>query len=261
MESKHELLTWRLSLACNRLASHLTALQQNPITIDQSRVRELDELVTRALEIVEHPKGIVPSQSKGSLSGILLRMLGSGENGSSTDLKQRADDKPPSDKHTLALRVYGQFLPVPDLIGFLSTYHRTGILEIEAPSDMFVVEFEVGDIVHAQSTHMPDGQRLGDILVSKGHIDREALEKARKESPRGRLGEILLQRALVDKGQLLSALQTQIQLLFNRMFEAPTTRFTFWAGPPMHADEKLRLNATSLLLEGARATDEAKKSP
>jgi hypothetical protein len=273
MDQKQDLKTWTLSLACNRLASHVTALQQKPSEVDHERVYEVNQLVTRALEIIERqgkpsndPEPPTPAAPppKGTISSLLFKMLRSGDSTPSAptsapaSLARRSDDKPPSEKHKLALRVYGQFLPAPDLIGFLSTYHRTGILEVEAPGELFLVEFEEGDIVHAQSNHMPDGQRLGDVLVSKGYIDREALEKARRENPTGRLGEILLGRALVDKTQLLGALQTQIQLLFNRMFEAPTTRFTFWAGPPMRADEKLRLNATSLLLEGARASDEAK---
>jgi hypothetical protein len=266
MEPKQALKTWTLSLACNRLASHVTLMQRSENEVDPAQVYEINQLVTRALEIIERnekPAGIAPSPSpspvKGSFSGLLMKMLKGGEHAfEPAKMTRRVDDKPPSEKHMLALRVYGQFVPVPDLIGFLSTYHRTGILEVEAPGELFVVEFEEGDIVHAQSNHMPDGQRLGDLLVSNGNLTREALEQARAEDPVGRLGEILLQRNLVDKNQLLAALQTQIQLLFNRMFEAPTTRFTFWGGPPLHADERLRLNATGLLLEGARASDEAK---
>ena len=270
MDPNQELKTWTLSLACSRLASHASALQQSQGTIDLARVYEVNQLVTRALEIFERADrssnqppappapAPAPSAPKGGLSSLFARMLGASEMPADpATMRRRSDDRPPSEKHMLALRVYGQFVPAPDLIGFLSTYHRTGILEAEAPGELFVVEFEEGDIVHAQSDHMPDGQRLGDILVSRGDITREALEQARRESP-GRLGEILMKRGLVAKEQLLAALQVQIQLLFNRMFEAPTTRFTFWGGPPLHADEKLRLNATSLLLEGARVADEAK---
>jgi len=268
MDSNRDPKTWTLSLACNRLASHVTSLLEKPGAIDPARVYEVNQLVTRALEIFEHREKAAeaphapmpaPPSSKGTLSTLLLKMLRSGENENDpVQMRRRSDDKPPSEKHLLALRVYGQFVPAPDLIGFLSTYHRTGILEVEAPGERFVVEFDQGDIVHAQSDLMPDGQRLGDVLVAQGDITREALEQARRDRPSGRLGEILLQSGLVKKPQLLAALQKQIQLLFNRMFDAPTTRFTFWGGPPLHADEKLRLNATSLLLEGARVADEAK---
>jgi hypothetical protein len=268
MDSHRDPKTWTLSLACTRLASHVTALLEKPGTVDPARVYEVNQLVTRALEIFEHrekatatPRAPIPAPtgSKGTLSTLLLKMLRSGESESDpAGMQRHSDDKPPSEKHMLALRVYGQFFPAPDLIGFLSTYHRTGILQVEAPGERFVVEFDQGDIVHAQSDLMPDGQRLGDVLVAHGDITREALEQARRDRPTGRLGEILLQSGLVEKSQLLAALQKQIQLLFNRMFDAPTTRFTFWGGPPLHADEKLRLNATSLLLEGARVADEAK---
>jgi hypothetical protein len=262
MEQQHDLKTWTLALACTRLAGHATALQRNGSELDPTRLYEVDQLVTRALELLEadqNPDSIAPEPPKKGLSNFFSKILGSGESAPEPpSLTRRAEDKPPSDKHRLALRVYGQFVPAPDLIGFLSTYHRTGILEVEAPGEMFVVEFEDGDIVHAQSDHMPDGQRLGDILVAKCNIDRDALETLRRGNPVGRLGELLLGHGLVEKEQLLAALQAQIQLLFNRMFEAPATRYTFWGGPPLRADEKIRLNATSLLLEGARASDEAK---
>jgi hypothetical protein len=263
MEQQKDLKTWTLSLACNRLASHATAISEKQRAVEPGQVYEVNQLVTRALEILEReeekPPAAVPAKpvSKGGISSFLSKMLGANESSDAVPMN-RGEDKPPSEKHTLSLRVYGQFLPAPDLIGFLSTYHRSGILEVEAPGELFLVEFQDGDIVHAQSNHMPPGQRLGDILIAKGHIEREALESVRRDNPGRRLGELLLAFGLVGKDQLLGALQSQIQLLFNRMFEAPTTRFTFWAGPPLRADEKVRLNATSLLLEGARASDEAK---
>ena len=73
MDQKQDLKTWTLSLACNRLASHLTGLQQNPNAIDPARVYEVNQLVTRALEIIERqakpPTELIPAQSLSRTQG------------------------------------------------------------------------------------------------------------------------------------------------------------------------------------------------
>lgn len=268
MEQELDSATSTLSLACQRLAGLVSALQQDQQRPDTARMRAVEELVTRALGSLE---GSAPAASiapatpkttkspKSNWTGLLLRMLRSGESADAEgSSKARSANEPPSDQHKLALRGEGSAVPVLDLIGFLSAQHLTGILDVVTPGEMFALELEAGNIVHAQSNHTPEGQRLGDILVSNGAIDRAALEVVRQGDAKGRLGEALVQRALVTNEQLLQALRAQIQLLFNRMFESPTTRFVFWSGPPIHADERVRLNTTALLLEGARASDESK---
>ena len=72
---------------------------------------------------------------------------------------------------------------------------------------------------------------------------------------------MLLEEQLVTRAQLRDALQTQIELLFQRLFETRLKEFLFWIGPPLHAEGKLRLNATSLLLGSARVVDERNRVP
>ena len=186
-----------------------------------------------------------------------MRMWRSGPDAEETAPLPRNQNQPPSALHTLSMRAYGPFVPVPDFIGFLCAQRKTGILELTTPAATFSLELEGGDIVHAHSNHTPQGQRIGDILVAQNSIEREVLEEICKSLGGTRLGEVLLEKNLVTPEALLSALEFQIQLLFNRMFEAATLGFTFWDGPPIHAYKRVRLSATSLLLEGARVSDEA----
>jgi len=115
---------------------------------------------------------------------------------------------------------------IADVFQLIGQQRKTGILELTTPAATFSLELEAGDIVHAHSNHTPQGQRLGDILVAQNAIERDVLEEICKSLGGTRLGEALLERNLVTSEALLSALEFQIQLLFNRMFEAATLGFT-----------------------------------
>jgi hypothetical protein len=261
MELDRHLKLMALDMACQRLAKRVKALARAGVIMHPARLDGVDRLVARALATLE--KGM---SSSGTPSGFpkkppssnLLRRMLHGKDLAEEDppTLTRSQDTPPSEKHTLALRGHGACIPAPDLLGFLSTQHKTGMLEVVTPAEVYAVEFEAGDIVHVHVNRTPTGHRLGDVLVSQGAIDREMLEVMRKVYASERLGEVLLRQRLVTREQLFWALQTQIQLLFNRLFVAPMTRFTFWAGPPIHANRGIRLSAMTLILEGARAFDE-----
>jgi len=186
-----------------------------------------------------------------------LKILrGGDENGSGVDAATRSLDTPPSPEHSLALRGIGDVWPPPDLLGFLSSQRKTGLLEVATASEVFAIEFDAGDIVHARvSPPMPE-QRLGDVLVASGAIDRVLLERLRRAKPKEKLGDLLLKNGHVTQEQLLAALRSQIQILFNRLFVARAVRFSFWLGPPMLAEGTMRMNAMALILEGARTFDE-----
>jgi len=262
MEVDGHLKLMALDMACQRLAQRAHLLARAGIIVDYARLEEVDRLVSRSLESLDQEISRSGPSDKQSAkkklgAGTLLRMLRGGEPEESEPEKPaRSLDTPPSSEHTLSLRGLGDGMPTPDLVGFLSSQRRTGILEVATTMEVFLVEFDAGQIVHAQVSRTLPEQRLGDILVAKGSLSREALEKLLRASGPARIGEKLLKAKLVTHDQLLAALQTQIQLLFNRLFVTPAARFSFWAGPPMHADGSMRLNAMALILEGARRFDE-----
>jgi hypothetical protein len=106
-------------------------------------------------------------------------------------------------------------------------------------------------------SRMPKGHRLGDVLVEQGALGRSTLEDACADEPTRPLGRLLLEKRLIQKEHLTEALRAQIQWLFNRLFREEAKNFTFWIGPPINSEDGVRLNTTSLLLEGARSSDEA----
>jgi hypothetical protein len=147
-------------------------------------------------------------------------------------------------------------VPIPELVGFLGTLGVKGILRVETKREQFVVEFHDGQISHAEGTRGRRGQRLGDLLVTQGAIERPVLEEVLTREPGWRLGCKLVEEELITKAQLVRALQAQIQLLFCRLFREEARSYTFWSGPSIWGEQGVRLNSTSLLLESARVADE-----
>jgi hypothetical protein len=261
MEVDGHLKLMALEISCQRLAQHAKLLARAGIIVDFARLAEVDRMVSRSIEALEQeisrdgPSDKPPKKKMGA--GSLLRMLRGGDDSESKSVRnERSLDTPPSPEHVLSLRGLGDGWPTPDLLGFLSSQKKTGVLEVATSAEVFMVEFEGGYIVHAHVSRTLPEQRLGDILVAAGAIDRKTLEEVRDARPKERLGEVLLRGNHVTHEQLLKALQTQIQLLFNRLFVSHAARFSFWGGPPIHADGGMRLNAMALILEGARAFDE-----
>ena len=68
-----------------------------------------------------------------------------------------------------------------------------------------------------------------------------------------------------NAGTLIEAIQKEnpdfgfFSRLFYRLFTTPPREFRFWGGPCLLAEDSLRLNVNMLLLESARAADEASR--
>lgn len=250
-----------LTLASRCMARELKTLREKVLGVEPpaESLVETERLVGLARMILDPAGHAATDAPTAVIPETLLRALDPGLSVPSALPARPAGvsaDAGPSAQHTLALFGQGTVLPIPELIGFLGTVGKTGILRIVTASETYVLEFLTGDIVHGEATTAPEGQRLGDLLVAQGVIDRETLESACEKGPGWRLGQALLKKNLIEKKHLTAALQTQIQSLFNRLFRDQAKSFTFWSGPPLCAEDGVRLNTTSLLLEGARFSDE-----
>jgi hypothetical protein len=254
-----ETQAFELAEMCQRLARIARQTMVGPSKKHPCDIEQVSDLVRRAIELLEGSKPPAEIQVGGFLIGQLGRNAETIAERMIESLSRARPipaNEPPSPIHRLALRGYESGVDLPDLIGFLSSIKIDGRLEIHGATEVFQLELEGGDVVHAESDQAPLGQRLGDLLEQQGAITRQLLEATRRRIPGRRLGEVLLEEQLVTRAQLRDALQSQIELLFQRLFETKLKEFLFWIGPPMHAESKLRLNATSLLLGGARAVDE-----
>ena len=149
-------------------------------------------------------------------------------------------------------------VPLPDLIGFLSSRHKTGVLWVHAPNETFLIELRDGNLVHAASDRTPDGLRIGEILIAQGVLKKKDLHgflegREKGESP---LGTALREQGLINSQELEDALKYQVQQLFHRLLKTENAIFRFQESMQLMLAQHVDLNITQLLLESARVHDE-----
>lgn len=173
------------------------------------------------------------------------------------------DQKPAAFEGNLmeGLRGHSQAVTVPEILGFVASIRKSGVLRINSPDEAFLIHLRDGQVVYAQGDNPPKGQLLGEILVAQGATTQEEIERVVERDPvtKDVLGRAMLKLGLVTKEALCIALAFQVQCLFHRLFQVEGAVFQFDEGtPPVQADD-IRLNVTSLLLESARSTDEGER--
>lgn len=144
------------------------------------------------------------------------------------------------------------------VLGFLSSLRKTGILRVEGEGT-FMISIVKGDVVHAVSHPRPEPELLGNVLLARGTVDAERLERFFEEhgSSASRIGEALERQALVSTEELQEAFEHQMQMLFHRLFSTTKSEWCFHEGEATLAYIKMRMNVISVLLESARMYDEA----
>ncbi len=172
---------------------------------------------------------------------------------------QRLEDRPLSSSSGV-LAGHASVVPVSEMLGFLSGLGKSGVLWVETEKEGFLVQLESGSVVYAQGDSPPKGQRLGEILMRNGAIARQLLEQAIQDaaSQQRVLGEYLMREKMITRTDLARALSEQAQQIFDRMFTAVDASYQFEDRQRMVDSEDVRLNVIQLLLESARANDEAR---
>lgn len=153
-------------------------------------------------------------------------------------------------------------VPLTEMIGFLSSSGRSGVLWVYAPDEAFMIEFAQGEMTRALSDKTPKGLRLGEILVDQGVLkEREVKKLVSEASEAGTyFGSHLMENSCVTEDQLRSAFAVQVQSLFHRMNSAKDAIYRFQEDVDLSDAQDLNLSVTGLLLECARMEDEARRT-
>lgn len=156
------------------------------------------------------------------------------------------------------LRGEGQVLPIPEVLGVVSSLHKSGMLWVESATENFLVQVDDGSVIFVQGDCPPPGQRIGEILITKGFAREEQVKSVLEHTDRRNnlFGKSLLRAGLITPAMLQSALAFQAQQIFHRLFRAEDARFEFLTGMSKLLEQDIRLNVTQLLLESARIADE-----
>lgn len=141
-----------------------------------------------------------------------------------------------------------------DALQFLSVNKQTGRLVIGGDEETFTIGLEEGDVVSAYSDASPPGQRLGEILVSRGALSKAELEAflMRHTQDPARIGRMLTSGELVSREEIYAALREQMGNLFGRCFSSRPRRIAFTSGGP-ESDVDMRLDVSRLIIEGVPA--------
>ncbi|MFC1575053.1 DUF4388 domain-containing protein [Gemmatimonadota bacterium] len=146
-----------------------------------------------------------------------------------------------------------------DICQLLSLGRKTGCLTITDRSNFGYIYFKSGRVIYASVLNRPD--RLGELLVKNGAIQREDLSKAMEEQSQGgkmRLGEILVSHGALSQEDLEKWITIQIEEAVYHLFTWDQGSFHF--NPDESPDEDhvflVSLNSDGLLMEGARRVDE-----
>lgn len=160
----------------------------------------------------------------------------------------------------VALRGEGQLLPIPEVLGVVSSLHKTGMLWVESATENFLVQISDGTVVFVQGDCPPPGGRIGEILIDRGYTSSDQIEGVLTHTDRRStlFGKALLGAGAITPEHLEEALTFQAQQIFHRLFLAEDARFEFLTGMSKLLSEDIHLNVTGLLLESARVADESK---
>ena len=156
------------------------------------------------------------------------------------------------------LRGHTQAISIPEVLGFVASLRKSGVLRVKTPDEAFLIQLDQGEVIYAVGDNPPHGELLGELLIARGQLCIADLEEvlAGGVGQGAMLGSALVASGKVSAEHLRSALQHQVQSIFHRVFGAEDAVYQFDEGIALRVPADIRLNVTTLLLESARSSDE-----
>lgn len=153
---------------------------------------------------------------------------------------------------------YLEEVQTADLLRGLADRDATGCLRIEHHGTQARVYFRAGNVYTAAA---PEARaRLGDRLVGAGHISEdqltETLELQRSLSTPRRIGELLIERGLIDREMMRSYVREQIADSVAVALSWTAGTWAFSEDEQVAEDVPLDMSVENLLMEGARRLEE-----
>ncbi|MBN1903264.1 DUF4388 domain-containing protein [Candidatus Sumerlaeota bacterium] len=148
---------------------------------------------------------------------------------------------------------------VPDILQFLANAKMTGTLSIWREEYHIDLVIREGKIVNSSALNRP--RKLGDMLVYRGFLKRLELMEvlgAQKNLDRGRLlGQILLEREMINKNALRDVLKLQLEDEIWELFSWQDGQFKFEHRKDIDTSNiVVEIDIEPLLIEGSRRQDE-----
>lgn len=145
-----------------------------------------------------------------------------------------------------------------EILQLMQLAQANGALHLERDGEKAVIYFERGRPVLARTSG--GSVRAGDVLVHRGLISREALERAllaQRSRPGQRLGMLLVASGEVTTADVQEAVREALKRVVYGLLLWRAGRFRFAAGEdPGDEDIQLDLDLDRLILESLRIADQ-----
>jgi len=143
-------------------------------------------------------------------------------------------------------------LGLPEILDFLSTMAKTGVLLLRNGNVTKTLHLKRGIVVFATS-NIPD-ERFGEMLLKEGKITPDLFTEASKQITRGkRLGKILVEMQAISPKELWSEVRHQVQEIAFGLLSWDSGTFQFFEGEERTGENiTTSLTVQEILLEGLR---------
>jgi hypothetical protein len=165
----------------------------------------------------------------------------------------------PQEEH---LRGSSRAVPIQDLLCFLSTTKKSGVLRIEAEGERYLLQLDQGAVVYATGDAPPAGEGFAELLAARGVKAAELNGRLPDRIADGTwFDQNLVGTSWISRDSLVAAIQQQTRFSFFRLCSAGHTRFRFYEGAEIQNVLPVKQNAMELLLEHSRVQDERRSRP
>jgi hypothetical protein len=143
-------------------------------------------------------------------------------------------------------------LGLPEILDYLRTTAKTGVLLVRNGTITKTIHFKKGLVVFATS-NLPQ-ERFGEMLLKEGKISQEQFDAASRQVTRGkRLGKILVEMRSISPKDLWNEVRHQVQEISYSVLAWDSGSFQFFEGEERTGENiTTSLSVPELLLEGLR---------
>lgn len=139
----------------------------------------------------------------------------------------------------MALEGSLELFALPEILQMVSVQKKTGILTVQGEQDIIAISFLEGQVVAADALNQTVEEGLGQVLASQGLVSPEDFDQAVRDhqSGGGRLVDLLLERGLLDRFDLLNALRQHTFHLLVQLLGWTKGEFKFYGGDEVSFEE------------------------
>ncbi len=168
-----------------------------------------------------------------------------------------------SDKHgvfmNLDLQGNVERFTLPEVFQLIAAGRKSGTLGIQKEQSIVMVYFKDGNITYGYGPR--ETFHLGQLLKERGVLTAQQLEEAvniqAKTENSKRLGEILISRGFIDRADLERVVKEQVEHLLHSLLSWQSGSFKFYENQfPTEEEITVSLSVENVILEGLRRVDE-----